>query len=115
MYRQVENYFFSGISTETLSVDENAIAYMTEVPVADLNLVYVKQAPESFIDTLNKSKKFFASKKLGFVVIIPDALCSSQIDNILIDNGYCKSGRSVAMVCDVNNIKDVTESFNLDP
>ena len=114
MYRQVENYFFSGISTETLSVDENAIAYMTEVPVADLNLVYLKQAPESFIDTLNKSKMFFASKNLSFVVIMPDELCSSQIDNILIDNGCCKSGSSVAMVCDVNNIKDITESFNLD-
>lgn len=114
-YRQAENYFFSGISTETLSIDKNAIAYMTEVPVADLNLVYVKQVPESFIDTLNKSKMFFASKNLSFVVIMPDELCSSQIDNILIDNGYCKSGSSVAMVCDVNNIKDITGSFNLDP
>jgi hypothetical protein len=113
-YRQVENYFFTGISTETLTVDKNAIAYMTEVPVADLNLLYIKQAPELFASVLNKSKKFFDSKILEFVVILPDKICTSQVDNILIDNGYCKSEKSVAMVCDLNNIKDITKFLRLD-
>ena len=97
LYRQAEDYFFRGISSKCLSLGYGANAYMTGVPVADLNLVYVTENTNALDKILSKGKQFYDSDNLSFVVIIPQEFCVPEMQNILNTAGYAQTGKSVSM------------------
>ncbi len=98
LYRQAEDYFFTAISLKTLNLDGVATAYMTGVPVADLNIVYIKKHTDLVDKILHQSKQFFHQFSFGFVVIIPEEFCTSEIDNIFKTLGYSETAKSISMV-----------------
>lgn len=105
LYRQAEDYFFKAISSKFLQFGNDATAYMTGVPVADLNLVYVKKNITILHNILRQSKQFYGEDNLGFVVIIPDEFCTSEATSILKNEDYFQNGKCVAMSL---NLKDLT-------
>ena len=96
LFRQAEDYFFRGISQEYLEFDEMAKAYITGVPVASLNPVYIKikcDIPE----IIRKSQVFYPNK-YPFEIIIPKEFCTQGKKNALEKLDYVKIAESTAMV-----------------
>jgi GNAT superfamily N-acetyltransferase len=67
---RAEDYFFRSISTRILDIADGITAYMTMVPVSDLNILYIRKKPISLMETIKKAKEFFDSEKHGFVIIM---------------------------------------------
>jgi len=110
LYRQAEDDFFKAISKKTLNIDDVATCYMTGVPTADLNLVYVKKQTHSLGDVLKQAKKFFDQVSLGFVVIIPEHFGTDEIFKAI---NYIKSYECVALVFDLKNLtRNMTTHFD---
>ncbi len=104
LYAQAEDYFFKSISKKYLDLNDNAICYMTGVPVADLNIVYIKKHPSSLDKILNSAKLFYDQDNLEFIVIIPEEFCSAEASDILKAAGYFSTEKSVAMVFELKNL-----------
>ncbi len=100
-YHKAEDYFFRAISTHCLDISDTATAYMTGVPVRDLNIVYVRNNKESIECILSKCKKFYDQHNLLFVAIVPEDLCPNGTDAVIRDRGYHQTGKSVAMALDL--------------
>lgn len=99
LYRKAEDYFFRGISSKCLNLGDGANAYMTGVPVADLNLVYLTENTNNLDMILSKSKQFFDQDNLSFVVIIPHEFCTPELESVLNTTiCYSQTGKSVSMV-----------------
>lgn len=96
-FSKAEAYFFKGISQKTLDLGAGATAYMTGLPVADLNLVYIEQALPALEEILKKAKEFYDQDKLSFIIFMPEACCSSEIELLLKKLGYAHKDKSVAM------------------
>ncbi len=103
-FRQAENYFFKNISCKLLEIDSNAIAYMTGVQVADLNLVYIDKRVTSLEKILNQAKIFYDQDKLPFIILIPEEYCSTVIEKTFKNLGYERKETSVAMALSLNNL-----------
>lgn len=104
LYHQAEDYFFNSISIKCLNLDDAAIAYMTGVPVADLNIIYIKKHPSSLDKILRDSVQFYDQAHIGFIVIIPEEFCTTEINDTFKKIGYFQTGKSVAMVFDLKNL-----------
>ena len=100
-YYRAEDYFFRAISTHCLDISDTATAYMTGVPVRDLNIVYIRNNKESIETILTKCKKFYDQHNLLFVAIVPEDLCPHGTDAIIHEAGYHQAGKSVAMALDL--------------
>ncbi len=100
-YHSAEDYFFRAISTHCLDISNTATAYMTGVPVRDLNIVYIRNNKESIESILSKCKKFYDQHNLLFVAIVPEDLCPAGTDAVIRDAGYHQAGKSVAMALDL--------------
>ena len=100
-YHNAEDYFFRALSAHCLDLDDTATAYMTGVPVRDLNVVYVRNNKESIETILNKSKEFYDQHNLLFAAIVPEDLCPSGTDTIVKNLGYHQAGKSVAMALEL--------------
>lgn len=97
-YRKAEDYFFRGIAVKCLDLDDGAAhAYMTDVPVADLNLVYITRNTNALGNILRQCEHFFSQRNLSFVVIIPQEFCEPETEGILSSMGYLKAYGSVSM------------------
>lgn len=105
LYRQVEDYFFRGISSKCLNLDNRANAYMTGVPVADLNLVYITKNTASLDKILNKGKQFYDQSSLSFVVVIPQEFCTSDVEGVFSSMGYHQTGKSVSMAVKLDDFR----------
>jgi GNAT superfamily N-acetyltransferase len=73
-----------------------AKAYMTMVPVVDLNFVYV-QDTRALDQILSQSKLFFDQESLHFTVVIPENLCVPEVEDALEKMGSTQTGKAVAM------------------
>lgn len=104
LYRQAEDYFFKAISLKTLNIDDVATAYMTGVPVADLNIVYIKKSTGLVEKIFHQSKQFYDQPNFGFVVILPEEFCTSEIDRIFKTLGYTQTEKSVAMALNLEDL-----------
>src|SRR3954469_22956144 len=104
-YRQAEDYFFRSLSIETLDIGNEVTAYRTELPVKNLNPVYVKEHLVNSGNALQQIQKFYEDIPLAFEVIIPDDLCTDQFDQVIINLDYSQVGTSVAMVMALGDIK----------
>lgn len=96
LYRQAEDYFFRGISSECLNLDDGANAYMTGG--AELNFIYITSHTNVLDKILIQGKQFYDQYNLSFDVIIPQKLRTPQIINILNTMGYLEKSKSVSMV-----------------
>lgn len=103
LHVQAEDYFFKSISKKFSDLNDNAIGYMTGVPVDDLNIVYIKKYPRSLASILSQSKQFYDQASLGFVVIIPEDFCSDEVNNIFKSVDYAQTDKTGAMVFDLQN------------
>lgn len=112
-FRQAEDYFFKGISIKHLDIASEAVAYMTGVQVADLNLVYIYNQVTALEKILNQSKDFYDQDKLPFIVLIPEDYCSMEIEKIFKTLGYERKETSVAMTLQLNDFI-VKNQMNLD-
>jgi ribosomal protein S18 acetylase RimI-like enzyme len=97
-YRQAEDYFFRGISSKCLSLCDAAHAYMTGVPIADLNFVYITKNTHSLHTVIMQAEQFFAHGKLAFLTIIPEAFCTAETEKILHASGYLQTEQAISMV-----------------
>ena len=105
LYRKAEDYFFRGISSKCLNLGDSANAYMTGVPVADLNLVYVTENTTALDKILSQGKQFYDSDNLSFVVIIPQEFCVPEMRTILNTMGYPQTGKSVSMAVKLDELR----------
>src|SRR5690606_35277011 len=80
--RQAEDYFFSGISSQCLNLNNTAVAYMTGVQAESLNIVYINKFPNSLEDVLIKSNEFYEKSNISFVVIIPQEFCTNETQDV---------------------------------
>ncbi len=96
LFRQAEDYFFRGISQEYLEFDEVAKAYMTGVPVASLNPVYIKTKCD-ISDIIRKSSVFYP-REYPFEIIVPKNSCTLDTKNAFKKMGYVKIVQSTTMV-----------------
>ena len=103
-YRGAEDYFFKGVSLKQLNLDSGNIAYMTGVPVADLNILYIKDNVNNLNSDIKASKIFFDQNNLSFITIIPQKLCKPGVCKILKNNGYMKIEESISMALNLKNI-----------
>lgn len=110
LYHRAEDYFFKSISIKTLELEDVATAYMTAVPVADLNILYIKNHTDILDKILGQAKQFFDRDNLEFIVIIPEEFEASKI---LKEVGYSYKEQSVAMGVDLQTLKlkDVTKDI----
>jgi len=96
LYRQAEDYFFRGISSKCLNLDDGANAYMTGG--AELNFIYITRNTNALDKILTQGKQFYDQDNLSFDVVIPQELCTPQIAGVLNTMGYHQKGKSVSMV-----------------
>jgi GNAT superfamily N-acetyltransferase len=108
-YRQAEDYFFRGIATKCLSLENEATAYMTGD--AGLNFIYITGKTKTLDKILIQGKQFFDQDKLSFEVIIPEEWCTSQIVGIFDSMGYPEKSHSVSM--GINLDKFTTEKMDI--
>ena len=104
LYHQAEDYFFKAISEKYLNINDDATAYMTGVPVADLNIIYIKNT-DNLDKILSQGKQFYDQNYLNFIVNIPEEFCTAKINHIFKDLGYFQTEKSVAMTCDLEKIQ----------
>lgn len=100
-YHRAEDYFFRAISTHCLDISDTATAYMTGVPVRDLNIVYIRNNKESIKSILAKCKTFYDQHNLLFAAIVPENLCPQGTNAVIHEAGYHQAGKSVAMALDL--------------
>lgn len=111
LYRQAEDYFFRGISSKCLDLDDGAHAYMTGG--AELNFIYITRNTNALDKILIKGKQFFDQDNLSFDVIISQELCTPQMADVLNTMGYPQKSKSVSMVADLDRFAtDQTASFD---
>lgn len=111
LYRQAEDYFFRGISSKCLDMDDGAHAYMTGG--AELNFIYITGNTNALDKILIQGKQFFDQDNRSFDVIIPQELCRSQMADVLNTLGYPRKSKSVSMVADLDRFAtDKTSSFD---
>ena len=103
LYHKAEDYFFKAISIKYLNINDNATAYMTGIPVADLNIVYIKST-DNLDEILSQSKQFYNQNDLEFIVNIPEKFCTAEISHVLKDLNYIPTEKSVAMTYDLENL-----------
>ncbi len=96
LYRQAEDYFFKGISSKCLDLSDNTHAYMTNVPLAGLNLVYINKKTKNICNIITKSHHFFDQYNLPFVVILPQNFCTNEANIIFKNMDYCQHDSSVS-------------------
>ncbi len=111
LYHQAEDYFFRGISSKCLNLDDGANAYMTGE--AQLNFIYITRNTAALDKILIEGKQFYDQYNLSFDVIIPQILCTPQITGILNTMGYPQKSKSVSMVANLDKFAiDKTASFD---
>jgi len=111
LYRQAEDYFFRGISSKCLDLDDGAHAYMTGG--AELNFIYITRHTNALDKILTEGKQFFDQENLSFDVIIPQELCTPQMADVLNAMGYTQKSKSVSMVVDLDRFTtDPTANFD---
>lgn len=105
LYHQAQEYFFTSISSKCIALDESAKAYMTGVPVADLNFVYVIKFPHALHKILIQSQAFYHPEGLSFIVAIPQEFCTSQIKNTLDILGYSSREKTFSLSIQLDKLK----------
>ena len=111
LYRQAEDYFFRGISTKCLNLDDDANAYMTGG--AGLNFIYITRNTNILDKILIQGQQFFEQENIAFEVIIPQELCTSQITGILNTLGYSQKSNSVSKFVSLDSFAvDKTDRFD---
>lgn len=109
LYRKAEDYFFRGISSKCLDLSA-ATAYMTGVPIADLNLVYITKSISLFNKTLRQCKNFYDDANLAFVIVMPETFCTIETKIILNSMNYHQTAKSVSMALELDNFKAKSET-----
>ena len=111
LYRKAEDYFFRGISSKCLNLDDVANAYMTGG--AELNFIYITRSTNALDKILIQGKEFFDQDNLSFDVIIPQKLCTPQMADVLTTMGYPQKSKSVSMAVDLYKFSfDQTARFD---
>lgn len=111
LYRQAEDYFFRGISSKCLDLDDGAHAYMTGG--AELNFIYITRNTNALDKILIQGKQFFDQDNRSFDVIIPQELCRSQMADVLNTLRYPQKSKSVSMFVNLYRFAtDKTSSFD---
>lgn len=108
IYHQIEDYFFSLISHQCLAFEDEAKAYMSGVPVADLNILFVKKICD-LSASIAKSKLFYEPTKLPFVITIPENLLTPKVQEILKHANCLPIYQSKAMILNLENINQSDE------
>ncbi len=98
-YRQAEHYFFSAIALKTLDLADGVHAYATGE--AGINLIYIQENTGSLGSMLLQAKQFYDQDASSFEVIIPEQSCTAAVEAMFDAMGAVQTGRSVAMMLDL--------------
>lgn len=83
-----------------------AVAYMTKIPVAEMNNVFIKDNSEALDQILNRSERlFYFENNLPFIVNIPENFCTSQVKDSFKDKGYFCNYKTNSIFIDLSAIK----------
>lgn len=96
LFRQSEDHFFTAIASECLDFKKSAKAFITNVPIGDLNPI-IFQNVSNIDQILAQGKSFFKKANVPFVAIIPEKYCSPEVINILEQRNFKLTDQSVAM------------------
>jgi ribosomal protein S18 acetylase RimI-like enzyme len=99
LYLHAQDYFFRGIASKCLDLEDAAHAYMTGA--TGLNFMYIIKNTNTLDKILIQGEQFFAQDGLSFEVIIPQELCTSQMRDVLKAMDYVEKDQSVAMGVDL--------------
>lgn len=102
LYRQAEDYFFSGIALKYLKLSEGATAYLTEE--AHLNYIYIVNNQGAIKDVLTKGEQFFKENNYSFELIVPRDECDFDLECLLKQRNYKQTGKSVSMMISLESI-----------
>lgn len=111
LYRQAEDYFFRGIAVKCMDLGDGANAYLTGG--AELNFIYITRKTNSLDKILIAGKQFYDQDTLSFDVMIPEALCTPQIADVLNTLGYQQKSQSVSMALNLETFT-IDHATNLD-
>lgn len=103
LFRAAEDYFFRAISYEYLEIGCEAIAYKTNIPVADLNLLYIHKSPLCIKQLLEQGQSFYAQQNLPFTVIIPEIILTPIHTEIFKNQNYISLSESTCMAIKLAN------------
>lgn len=111
LYREAEDYFFKGICLKYLDINDTAKAYMTGIPISDLNIAYITKKTNDLQVILNQIQLFFKKRNLSFIIISPEELCTSNVESLLSKMSYMQTGKSSSMMIDLKNFITVESRF----
>jgi hypothetical protein len=103
LYHQAEDYFFRAISKSVVEIDPSTTAYLTSVPVENLNPVYIQETPAVLENILTETKSLYGQHHLPYEIFIDEAFCTAEIENKFHKAGYHPIGKSVTMVLNLEN------------
>lgn len=106
LYRQAEDYFFKNISVMRREFWGEATSYMTKIPVAEMNNVFIKDNPEALDQILKQSERlFYFENNLPFIVNIPENFCTPQAKDYFKGKGYFCNYKTNSIFVDLSAIK----------
>ncbi len=103
LYRQAEDYFFSGIALKSLKLNESSTAYLTKD--ASLNFMYIADKEGASKENLTKAEIFFKDNNCSFELIIPSNECDVDVEATLEKRNYELAGKSVSMMLNLQNFE----------
>lgn len=111
LFHQAEDYFFRSISTKCLDINGAVTAYMTKVPVKDLNIVYVTKNISSIEIIIDQCEQFYNQDNLSFVIVIPEEFCLQEMASALKNIGYLQIEKTATLAINLTdynpvNVKD---------
>ncbi|KTC78095.1 GNAT family N-acetyltransferase [Legionella brunensis] len=103
-FYECEDYFFRSVSKECTIFNDQAIIYMTGVPVASLNFVVLHKQVHNLNDFFIQCDQFFANQKLPWAAVISTHYLEHSIEDYLQSIEFEASENAIPMFLDLNHI-----------
>ncbi|CEK11097.1 GNAT family N-acetyltransferase [Legionella hackeliae] len=100
-----EDYFFSSVSKEFFHFHNQARIYITGVPVASLNIVFVRSPIENLNHFLNECNHFFSTKQLPWAAVFSTPHLEQSLDDYIANTSFTSCENAIAMWLDLNTVR----------
>ncbi|WP_094090593.1 GNAT family N-acetyltransferase [Legionella clemsonensis] len=103
-FYQSEDYFFRAISKESFNVADQAMVYITDIPVASLNLVVIPRPIDKVELFLKKINSLFIKKSLPWAAVFSAIDPGESLKNYLEGINFAESENTTPMCIDLNQV-----------
>ncbi|WED43931.1 GNAT family N-acetyltransferase [Legionella cardiaca] len=101
-FYQCEDYFFKSVSKEWFALNDHALIYVTNVPVASLNLVVLQKDIANPHDFFEQCDHFFAAKNLPWAAVLSTHYLKHDLEDYLQGINFEASENATAMFIDLH-------------